>query len=75
MKSYKYKTEYVHGYLPKIKYWSYQVFLATEMSPLSHIEHCTNKLTYFLNKQKEWEYLQEAKADSDMAIMKDEGLI
>tara|TARA_B100000809_G_scaffold19582_1_gene17251 strand:+ start:306 stop:533 length:228 start_codon:yes stop_codon:yes gene_type:complete len=75
MKEYKYKNKYVHGYLPKIKYWSYQVFLATEMSPLSHIEHCTKKLTYFLNKQKEWEYLQEAKADSDIAIMKDEGLM
>jgi len=71
----EYKNKYPTGYLPKIKYWAYQVYIATEMSPLSHIEHCTNKLNYFLQKQKEWEYIQEAKADSDIAIMKDEGLI
>tara|TARA_R110000851_G_scaffold2508_1_gene9929 strand:- start:1044 stop:1280 length:237 start_codon:yes stop_codon:yes gene_type:complete len=73
-------NKYPNGYLPKIKYWSHQVCLAAQMSPLSHISFCTKKLNYFLNKQKEWEYNQkemaeEAKADSQIAIMKDEGLM
>ena len=56
MKQYKY-NKYPNGYLPKIKYWSHQVCLAAQMSPLSHISFCTEKLNYFLNKQKEWDSL------------------
>lgn len=47
-------TKYPDGYFPKIEYWTEQLVQAVRNEDLHEIDHCHNKLDYFLQKQFEW---------------------
>ena len=46
-------SKYVDGYKPKIEYWQSQYDLAKEAGNNSAMLKCLDKLTYFVQRQKE----------------------
>ena len=47
------KRNYVNGYLPKIEYWQGQYDLAKESGNMTTMLKALDKLTYFVQRQKE----------------------
>ena len=74
------KRRYPNGYYPKLEYWNGRLAKAIKSQNTEEIAHCLKSLTFFCGRQIEKEYnaemkaFEEMKADSDLSVMKDEGL-
>jgi len=43
--------KYPNGYMPKIEYWTQRLVDAVKNEDIYEIDHCHNKMDYFIEKQ------------------------